>query len=84
MYRIGISDQSKIVQLLGGDIHIEREVGKGSVFSFEIHVEVTKMSEINTDQTVRRVIGLKKHLYEESCNLAGSPVMGNLFQKNRI
>jgi len=56
---LGLAISRKFVQLMGGDIHVESEVGKGSVFSFEIRVEPVEMTEIQATQPVRQVIGLE-------------------------
>jgi two-component system sensor histidine kinase/response regulator len=55
---LGLAISRTFVQLLGGDIHVDSEVGKGSCFSFEIQVEIAQAHEISSGQHTRRVIGL--------------------------
>ena len=55
---MGLSISRKFVKMMGGDISVESEVGKGSVFSFDIQVEPSDMAEIETEPRAARVIGL--------------------------
>jgi CheY-like chemotaxis protein len=56
---LGLAISRKFVQLMGGDIHVESEIEKGSLFSFEIQAETADMTEIQAVQPARRVIGLE-------------------------
>jgi CheY-like chemotaxis protein/two-component sensor histidine kinase len=56
---MGLSISRKFVQMMGGDISVESEVGKGSVFSFDFPVEPADRAEIEAEKPVRRVIGLE-------------------------
>ncbi len=55
---LGVPISRKFVQMMGGDITIESEVGRGSVFRFGIQAEVAESPEIETAQPERRVIAL--------------------------
>jgi CheY-like chemotaxis protein len=55
---MGLSISRKFVQMMGGEIFVESEVGKGSVFSFDIQVELSDMTKIDAETEAPRVIGL--------------------------
>ncbi len=55
---LGLAISRKFVQLMGGDVNVKSEVGKGSIFKFTIQVESAEMEKINTVSSIRRVIGL--------------------------
>ncbi|MBW2607600.1 MAG: response regulator, partial [Deltaproteobacteria bacterium] len=56
---LGLAISRKFVQMMGGNISVESEVGKGSVFSFDILVDLAARAEIETEKPARRVIGLE-------------------------
>ncbi len=56
---LGLTISRKFAQLLGGDIRAESQVGKGSMFFFHIRADLPDMDEIRTEQTTRRVVGIK-------------------------
>ncbi len=56
---LGLAISRKFVQLMGGDITASSNLGKGTIFQFDIQVEVaTKAVELNSPQSTR-VIGLE-------------------------
>ena len=55
---MGLTISRKFVQMMGGDISVESEVGKGSIFSFDIEAEPADEGEIETESRAPRVIGL--------------------------
>ncbi len=57
---LGLAISRKCVQLMGGEIHVERDVEKGAVFSFTIQGPLVEHATIDTRHTSiqRRVIGL--------------------------
>ena len=56
---LGLPISRKFVQMMGGDMTVESEVGRGSVFSFRIQTEVVEGAEIETALPERRVIALE-------------------------
>ncbi len=45
--------------MMGGDMTVESQVGRGSVFSFRIQAEAAEGAEIEPARPERRVIGLE-------------------------
>jgi PAS domain S-box-containing protein len=56
---LGLLISQKFVQLMGGDIHVESEVGRGTTFMFAIHIGVIAAETIETKQSSRHVIALE-------------------------
>lgn len=59
---LGLPISRKFIQLIGGDIHVDSTIGRGSVFSFEIPVNEVKSSAISTEKVRRRVVALETDL----------------------
>ena len=55
---MGLTISRKFVQMMGGDISVASELGKGSIFMFDIEAEPVDMAEIETESRAPRVIGL--------------------------
>jgi len=57
---LGLPISRTYVQLMGGDLHLDSEVGKGSTFKFDIEVTPVGIEEViaRPDRLLHRVIGL--------------------------
>ncbi len=55
---LGLPISRKFVQMMGGDITVESEVDRETVFRFRIQAEAVEGTEIETAQPTRRVIAL--------------------------
>ena len=55
---LGLAISQKFAQLMGGKITVSSTFGKGTIFRFDVPVEVTQSSEIKSSQPTRRVIHL--------------------------
>jgi signal transduction histidine kinase/DNA-binding response OmpR family regulator len=58
---LGLAITRRYIQLMGGDIHVQSELGKGSLFKFDIPVEMAEKTDIVTHQPGQlRVIALEE------------------------
>ena len=55
---LGLPISRRFVQLMGGDITVKSHIGKGSVFGFDIQVNVAEALQVR-QQSKRRVIGIE-------------------------
>ncbi|MGK7877791.1 MAG: ATP-binding protein [Xenococcaceae cyanobacterium] len=55
---LGLAISRKFVQLMGGDITVSSTLGKGTIFTFDVQVEVLETAQMKTEQPTQRVIGL--------------------------
>ena len=56
---LGLPISRKFVQLLGGDITVSSELGKGTVFKFDIKVQPGEADDVQPPEPTRKAIGLE-------------------------
>ncbi|GIK62348.1 MAG: hypothetical protein BroJett018_01420 [Chloroflexota bacterium] len=55
---LGLTISRQYVRMMGGDIEVKSEVGKGSTFVFDVRTKVAPAADVRNMPTVQRVIGL--------------------------
>jgi len=55
---LGLTLSRMFVELLGGEITIRSQIGKGSTFAFDIAVKLAEAAAVHTEEADRHVIGL--------------------------
>ncbi|GAB4581457.1 MAG: hypothetical protein Fur0022_42040 [Anaerolineales bacterium] len=56
---LGLSISQQFVQLMGGNIRVESEPGKGSIFSFDVPIQLAQASDLIVEKPMRKVIGME-------------------------
>jgi PAS domain S-box-containing protein len=56
---LGLPISRRFVRLMGGDFVVKSEVGQGSIFTFDVPLELADPAEIPQAQPTRRVVGLE-------------------------
>jgi PAS domain S-box-containing protein len=56
---LGLPISKQFVQLMGGEITVASVLGQGTVFRFDVQVELTEASEVQPEAPTRRVVGLE-------------------------
>ena len=55
---LGLSISQQFVQLMGGEIAVNSKLGQGTIFKFEIPVDLVQIAETEASEKVRKVVGL--------------------------
>jgi signal transduction histidine kinase/DNA-binding NarL/FixJ family response regulator len=61
---LGLPITKKFVELMGGKITVSSQLGKGSIFKFDIQAQISEASKIQEQKPTRRVIGLEPNQQE--------------------
>ncbi len=56
---LGLAISREFIALMGGKLDVRSEVNKGTVFFFDIDVEIVKRADIKEEVAIRQIIGLK-------------------------
>ena len=56
---LGLAISRQFVQLMGGEITVSSEIGKGALFQFDIQVHLVEAGDIESKKTQRRVVALE-------------------------
>lgn len=56
---LGLAISQQYVRLMGGNIQVTSEVGKGSIFQFDLPMEAVSASDLDKPPLTRRVVGLE-------------------------
>jgi signal transduction histidine kinase/CheY-like chemotaxis protein len=61
---LGLPISKKFVELMGGEITVSSQLGKGTIFKFNIQAQLSEASKIEGQKPTRRVIGLESNQQE--------------------
>jgi signal transduction histidine kinase/DNA-binding response OmpR family regulator len=61
---LGLPISKKFIELMGGEITVSSEVGRGTTFKFNIQAQLSEASLIQAQKTTKRVIGLESDRQE--------------------
>jgi CheY-like chemotaxis protein len=56
---LGLAISRRFINLMGGDLTVDSEVGRGSVFTCDLLICVTEAAEVQTHPSRRRVVGVE-------------------------
>jgi len=55
---LGLAISQRFIGLMGGEIEVLSEVGRGSLFKFDVVIELASAEDVETETPQRRVVGL--------------------------
>jgi signal transduction histidine kinase/CheY-like chemotaxis protein len=61
---LGLPISKKFVELMGGTINVSSQLGKGTIFTFDIQADPSEASSIEEQKPTRRVMGLEPEQQE--------------------
>ncbi len=61
---LGLPISKKFIELMGGEISLDSEISKGTIFKFNIKAKVSDVSKVIETKTTQRVIGLAPNQQE--------------------
>ncbi|GAK61012.1 multi-sensor hybrid histidine kinase [Candidatus Vecturithrix granuli] len=56
---LGLAISRKFVEMLGGTIQVKSQVGRGTIFTFDIRVQLGQSGEIHIEKPSRRILALE-------------------------
>ena len=56
---LGLSISRPLVRVMGGELTLSSELGKGSMFKFDVQIALADEADVPTSQPARRVVGLE-------------------------
>ena len=59
---LGLPISQQFVRLMGGEITVTSQLGRGTIFSFDIRIRLSQMPDIDRTKETRKVIGLAPDL----------------------
>jgi signal transduction histidine kinase/CheY-like chemotaxis protein len=58
---LGLTISRKFVRIMGGDITVSSQLNRGTIFKFDIQIELSQKLSIRSPKPIRRIIGLESN-----------------------